>query len=71
MNELLSKISLTTGGLLVRDLRYLPVDNIIVGLVQDTEYGSPVRDYMIAVQWTKQGKPIKVNKGRKNLEISI
>lgn len=71
MTESLNHITHTIQGYLVKDLRYLPIDNIIVGLVQDKEFGNSARDFYISVQWTKQGKPIKLNKGRNELILKI
>ena len=72
INELLKTVNQTVGGYPVKDLRFLPLDNIIVGLVLDPVYGKPtLRDGFIAVQWDKRGRPIKLNKGRSELNITI
>ena len=62
----LKHIKETVEGFEVRDLRYKPLDNIIVGYV----YCQYV-DKMIVAQWNKQGKPIKLNKGRTELILKI
>lgn len=72
MQDKLKIITVTTGNFEVKDLKYNQRDNIIVGLVKDTEYGNPLlRDGWICVQWTRQGKPLKLNKGRIELNLSI
>lgn len=72
MLEKLKNITTTKNGFPVKDLRWLPVDNIIVGLVKDPLYGKQhIHDGFIAVQWTSKGKPIKLNKGRTELIINI
>ena len=66
-----NNITETIDGYEVRDLRYKPLDNIIVGLVKDKDYGKESNGYFISCQWTKQGKPLKLNKGRKELILKI
>jgi hypothetical protein len=68
----LEEIKETIGGYKVKNLRYLPLDNIIVGLVYDPIYGKPnLHEGFISVQWSKLGKPIKLNKGRIELNLKI
>ena len=72
MQEFIKDINQTNGGYPVKDLRWLPLDNIIVGLVKDPMYGKPeLREGYIAVQWNKYGKPIKLNKGRDELILKL
>jgi len=72
IEELLPTITQTVEGYPVKDLRFLPLDNIIVGLVKDPMYGKPeLREGYIAVQWNKYGKPIKLNKGRDELILKL
>jgi len=72
MQEFIKDINQTNGGYPIKDLRWLPLDNIIVGLVKDPMYGKPeLREGYIAVQWNKYGKPIKLNKGRDELILKL
>lgn len=72
MTEQLKNITHTQGGYEVKDLKYKPLDNIIVGLVKDPQYGKPeLYNGFICVQWTPQGKPLKINKGRTELNLTI
>ena len=68
----LDKITQTIEGYEVKDLRWLPVDNIIVGLVKCPIWGRPnLYEGFVSVQWTRQGKPIKGAKGRKDLILNL
>jgi len=70
--EELSKIKETVEFFEVKDLRYLPMDNIIVGLVKCPIWGNPkIHEGFVSVQWTKYGKPIKGAKGRKDLILNL
>ena len=72
MEDFIKDITKTVDGYLVKDLRYLTLDNIIVGLVKDPIYGNPhLRDGYISAQWNRYGKPIKLNKGRKELILNL
>lgn len=72
MQETLKTITETIEGWKVKELRFLPLDNIIVGLVEDKQFGSPrLYDGFVSCQWTKQGKPLKFNKGRKELILKM
>ena len=68
----LKNITETIQGWKVKHLRYLPLDNIIVGLVEDKQYGNPrLYDGFVACQWTLKGKPLKINKGRTELILKL
>lgn len=68
----LEKINKTIGGHYVKDLRYLPLDNIIVGLVLCPIFGKPTLfDGYVSIQWNKKGVPIKKYKGASNYSIII
>jgi hypothetical protein len=70
--EQLAAITHTIEGYPVKALKWNPLDNILVGLVKDPMYGNPLlRDGFICVQWTKFGKPLKLNKGRKDLTLNL
>lgn len=72
MTEFIENIKETVEGYPVKDLRWLPLDNIIVGLVKDPLYGKPtLRDGFVSAQWNKFGKPIKQNKGREELKLNL
>ena len=72
MQEFIKDINQTNGGYPIKDLRWLPLDNIIVGLVKDPLYGKPeLREGYVAVQWNRYGKPIKLNKGRNELILNL
>ncbi len=62
----LDNITETIEGHEVKGLHYKPLDNIIVGFV----YCQYV-EKMIVAQWNKQGKPLKLNKGRTELILKI
>ena len=68
----LKDIDKTLGGLIVKGLVFKPVDNIIIGFVKDPLFGKPsLHDGFICCQWSAKGLPIKLNKGRKELEINL
>jgi hypothetical protein len=68
MQDILNTINKTKNGYEVKDLRFLPVDNIIVGLVKCPILGrANLREGFICVQWTTKGKPLRINKGREDL----
>ena len=72
MDKILEGIKMTNGGYLVKDLRYKSITNIIVGLVRDPIFGKEwLHDGYISIQWNRNGFPININKGRKDLKISI
>jgi hypothetical protein len=67
----LEHITETIEGYEVKNLRYKAVDNILVGLVKDKDYGKESNNYFVSCVWTRQGKPIKLNKGRTELILKI
>lgn len=67
-----TEITSTEAGYPIKDLKWNQRDNIFVGLVKDPLYGRPdLYDGFVSVQWNKQGKPLKVNKGRKELILPV
>lgn len=72
MTEFIKDITNTTEGYPVKNLKWNQLDNIIVGLVKDPIFGREgLNDGYICVQWSKYGKPIKLNKGRNELIIQL
>ena len=70
--EDLDKITETIEGYPVKDLRFKPIDNIIVGLVQCPIYGKPtLHEGYISGQWHKDGTPTNKIKGRNDLKLKI
>lgn len=72
MQNKLTNIKLTDGGYEVKDLRYIEVDYIIVGMVKDPVLGNPnLREGFVSCQWNKHGFPIRHNKGKTDLKLEI
>lgn len=72
MKEILETIKETNGKLEVKNLRFITLDNVIVGQVKCPLFGKPtIHDGFISCTWTKQGKPLRINKGRTELELNI
>jgi len=70
--ELLANIKTTIDGTEVKDLRWLSVDNIIVGLVKDELMGKPqINKGFLSGQWRKDGTPVNRIKGRNELALTI
>lgn len=70
--EELSLITETTSGYPVKDLRWLPIDNIIVGLVKDPILGKAnLHDGYISGAWRKNGSPTNRIKGCEDLTLKI
>ena len=70
--EYLDTITETAAGHPVKNLRWLAVDNIIVGLVQDPITGRPnFRDGYVSGQWKRNGSPTNTIKGRDELKLEI
>ena len=70
--ENLNQITETISQWVVKDLRYKPMDNIIVGLVQDKLFGNPnFFEGYVSCQWTTRGKPLNKNKGRAELILKM
>jgi len=66
-----TKVTHTIEGYLVKDLRFKPVDNIIVGLCKDPIHPIDLHNGFVAMQWTRQGKPLRINKGRTDLILNF
>jgi hypothetical protein len=68
----LDKITETVEGYSVRNLRWLPLDNIITGLVQDPFTGKAnINDGYISCAWRKNGFTTNKMKGREDLKLKI
>ena len=71
-SEELKRITETIDGSLVKDLRWLSTDNIIVGLVKDEIYGKDhINDGYKSGQWSRNGTPTNRIKGRTELTLKI
>jgi len=69
--ENLNKITQTVEGYPVKDLRWLPVDNIIIGLVKCPIWGKPtLHDGYVSCKWRKNGLNVR-DKERKDLTLKI
>lgn len=67
----MENITETMTGYPIKDLRWLPIDNIYVGLVK-CPYANPnLREGWVAMQWKKNGTPTYKNKERKDLTLKI
>ncbi len=67
----LNNITETVDGYPVKDLRWLPVDNIIVGLVKCPIWGNDkLHDGFVSCKWRKNGACVK-DKDRKDLKLKI
>lgn len=70
--EVLNKITETIEGYSVKSLRWLPKDNIIVGLVQDPFRGKPTHNEgYVSCAWRKNGYATNLMKGREDLKLKI
>ena len=70
--EDLNKITHTEENYPVKDLRWLPKDNIIVGLVQDPFRGKPTHNEgYVSCAWRKNGFATNKMKGREDLKLKI
>ena len=68
----LANIKKTIGGFEVKNLRYIKQDNVIVGQVKDPSTLTPnLHGGFISCTWTRQGKPLKINKDRPELNLVI
>ena len=65
-NETLALITETVDGYKVRNLRWLPTDNIITGLVE-----CPMLKKVVSGQWRSSGTATNTIKGRKELNLKI
>lgn len=68
MNDL-DKITHTIEGYRVKDLRWLPLDNIIVGLVECPIWSTEKRPF-VSVKWRKNGLNL-IDKSRTDLNINV
>ena len=70
MQELLQRITKTVSNAEVKNLRWLPTDNIIVGQVKDDIFGNPnVHDGFCSGMWNRLGIPVNRIKGRSELKL--
>jgi hypothetical protein len=70
--EQLQAITTTIEGYPVKNLRWLPLDNIITGLVQCPTLGNPnLHDGYISGMWRKSGHPTNRIKGMTELTLKI
>lgn len=70
--EQLSKITQTIDGSLVKDLRWLRVDNIIVGRVHDKLLGNPnLNEGYVGAAWRSNGTPTNNIRGREELKLVL
>jgi hypothetical protein len=70
--EDLNKITKTVEGYLVKDLRWLQRDNIIVGLVKCPFLGrATYNEGFITCAWRKNGFTTNKLKGREDLNLKI
>lgn len=71
MEETLKKITKTIQGYPVKDLRWLPLDNIIVGMVLDPIWSNPkLHDGYVTCKWRKNGACVK-EKERTDLTLKM
>ena len=57
MEEILKNITETMGNYPVKDLRWLPTDNIIVGMVEDPIWGKPtLHEGYVTCKWRSNGR---------------
>ena len=67
----LNNITETVEGYPVKGLRWLPVDNIIVGLVKCPIWGNDkLHNGFVSCKWRKNGACVK-DKDRKDLKLKI
>ena len=70
--EELLKIKETVDGQPVKDLRWLPTDNVITGLVKDPILGKPhINDGFVSGMWRSSGIATNRIKGRSELNLKI
>ena len=71
MINLTKEITQTVEGYPVKDLRWLPLDNVIVGLVKCPIHGREnLHDGFVSCKWRKNGSCIK-DKNRPDLKLKI
>lgn len=70
--EYLNTITETATGIPVKSLRWLKVDNIIVGQVKDPVWGKEtLHEGYVSGMWTTKGIPTNKIKGREDLKLNI
>ncbi len=70
--EDLAKITQTSDGSPVKDLRWLSTDNVIVGLVKDELFGKEhINDGFIGGAWRRNGVPTNRIRGRQELTLKL
>ena len=70
--EQLNIIIETVEGYPVKNLKWLPTDNIITGLVKCPVLGNPnIHEGFISGMWRKSGLPTNRIKGMKELTLKI
>ena len=70
--EDLDTITETATGIPVKNLRWLPIDNIITGLVKCPVLGKPnFREGYVSGQWKRNGTPTNTIKGMDELKLEI
>ena len=67
--ENLDKITQTIEGYPVKDLRWIALDNIIVGLVKCPFWGTDKRPY-VSCKWRRNGYNVK-DKNRPDLTLKM
>lgn len=68
----LDKITETISGLEIKNLRYIAVDNIIVGHVKCPIFGkATLFEGYVTIQWNKNGFPIRKYKGFEDYKINL
>jgi hypothetical protein len=71
MIDNLINIQETIEGYEVKDLKWNPMDNIIVGMVKEPYSNPKVHDGFVCVQWKRNGKPTNRNRGRVDLILKL
>ena len=62
----------TVEGYPIKDLRLIPLDNIITGFVRCPIYSKPnLHEGWVTIQWNVKGFPIKKYKGMPEYKINL
>ena len=70
--ERLNKVTETINGYSVKNLRYLKLDNIIIGHVKCPIFGKEtLHEGFCSIQWTAKGFPIRKYKGLSEYKINL
>lgn len=68
----LETITETTGKHQLKNLRFIELDNIIVGQVLCPLHGNPnLHEGYVSIQWNKHGFPIRKYKGMSEYSITL